>query len=52
MWDVVRSIFGEATVDEVALTGVLFVVILLFSWAPQLGEAIGNLFEGDDDPAA
>lgn len=52
MWDVVRSVFGEATPDELALTGVLFVAILLFSWAPQIGETIGGMFEGDDDPAA
>ena len=52
MWDLFRYVLGEATMTEVALSGVFFGVILLFTWAPLLGEAVGAMFEGDDDAAA
>jgi hypothetical protein len=44
----VRALLGDVTTGEVALVGVIFGVIVLFSWAPRIGEAIGGLFDRND----
>ena len=53
MWELSRSVLhstvGEATWAEVILVALLFVIILMFTWAPQIGEAAGGIFEGDDE---
>ena len=49
MWEYVRTLLGEVTMDEVALAAVLVVCVLGFSWAPRIGEALGGLFEQDRD---
>jgi hypothetical protein len=46
----VRSVFGEASWNEVALVGVFFACVLFFGWAPRIGEAIGGMFEEPEEP--
>ncbi len=48
MWETARTAFGEATTDEVVLVALFFVCVVLFSWAPRIGEAMGGLFEPSD----
>lgn len=50
MWNFIRSILGEVTVNELTLVALLFAAILLFSWAPKLGEAVGGVFDDDEPP--
>lgn len=40
-----RSALGEASPNEIALVGLFFLLILGFTWAPRIGEAVGSLFE-------
>jgi hypothetical protein len=40
-----RALFGDVTVRELVLVAVVFGLILLFSWAPRIGEAIGGMGE-------
>lgn len=46
MLDFLGSILGEASLTEIALVGLFFVLVLGFTWAPRLGEALGELFAG------
>ena len=39
MPDWLRALLGDVTAQELALVGVVFTLILLFSWAPRIGEA-------------
>ena len=48
MWETVRTALGETTRDEVLLVALFFVCVLLFGWAPRIGEALGGLFEPSD----
>ena len=48
MWDFVRTVLGEATWDEVALVAVFFLIILFYTWAPKIGEAVGGALGSDD----
>ena len=50
MWDLVRSLLGDASPNELALAGLIFAAVILYSWAPRIGEAVGALFESDDEP--
>ena len=50
MWETVRAILGEATTNEVLLVALFFVCVMLFSWAPRIGEAVGGLFDQDEPP--
>ena len=45
MWDLLRTVFGEATFDEAALVAVLFVCIVIHAQVPRLGETIGGWFD-------
>ena len=47
-----QSILGSVTVSEIALVGLLFGSILLFSWAPRLGEAVGGWFDDPQQPGS
>ncbi|MBI4705026.1 MAG: hypothetical protein HY744_28300 [Deltaproteobacteria bacterium] len=49
MWEIARSLLGEVTGGEIALVVAVFALVLLYFRAPQIGEAIGGLFERDDD---
>ena len=51
MWDFLRSVLGDITRDEAVLVGLFFACVLLYSWFPKLGEAVGATFERDDDGA-
>ncbi len=44
-----RTVLGEATTNEIALVGLFFVLVLGFTWAPRIGDALGGWFE-DPDP--
>jgi len=48
MWDFVRSALGEANRFELALALVFFFTVVLYSWAPRIGEAVGGLFDEDE----
>jgi hypothetical protein len=52
MWDFVRSLLGDLTFNELALVVLIFASVLLFSWAPRIGEAVGAAFDADDEPPA
>jgi hypothetical protein len=47
MLDWLRATFGEITLEEFALAMCLFLFVRLYTWAPQLGEALGGFFGGD-----
>jgi hypothetical protein len=47
--DWMRALFGDVTGDELVLVGVIVALILAFSWAPRIGEAIGGLFDERDE---
>lgn len=49
----IRTLLGDVSVNEIALVAVVFALILLFTWAPRIGEAIGGFLGGDDrdDPS-
>jgi hypothetical protein len=49
VWNFLSGLFGEVTPSELVLVAVLFAAILLFSWAPRLGEAVGGLFDDEDE---
>ena len=42
-------VFGKATVEEVALVAIIFFCVLAYGWAPKVGEAVGALFERDEE---
>ena len=42
---------GNVTGGELALVGVLFASIILFSWAPKIGESVGGWLDSDDEDA-
>lgn len=44
----IRIVLGEVSSSELALVALFFVCILLFSWAPRMGEIVGGLFDDDD----
>ncbi len=44
-----HSILGNVTGGELALVGVLFLSIMLFTWAPRIGETLGGWLDSDDD---
>jgi hypothetical protein len=50
MWDFVRSLLGDVSANELVLVAVIFATVLLFSWAPRIGAAVGGLFDSDDGP--
>lgn len=45
MWDLLRTVFGEATFDEVALVALFFMCIVIYAHVPRLGETIGSWFD-------
>jgi hypothetical protein len=46
--ETLRTIFGQASPTELALVGLFFAMVLGFTWAPVLGEAIGGIFDDED----
>ena len=51
MVDWVRSVFGEASLLEIVLVCLWFVVIVLHRHVPRLGGAIGGWFDRPDRQA-
>ncbi len=49
MWELVRSVFGEVTANELILVALMFSCILCYGLAPRLGELIGGMFDQDAD---
>ncbi len=49
MWDWLHAMMGDVTAGEAGLVAVLFTLIMLFSWAPRIGQAVGSWFDGDDE---
>ncbi len=49
MWDFLRTVFGEVTVDELVIVGIIFFSVLAFGWAPKAGELVGGVFEQDEE---
>ena len=45
MWEALRAITGEITLDEVALCAVIFTLVVLYAQAPRIGQAVGRAFE-------
>lgn len=50
MWELARDWLGDVSPNELALVAVIFAAVLLYSWAPRIGAAVGGLFEGGDEP--
>jgi hypothetical protein len=49
MWTWIQQVLGNVTRGELALVAVLSITILMFSWAPKIGEALGGLADPDDE---
>ena len=49
MWDFVSASLGTVTVRELVLVGLIFVCVLAYGWAPKVGEAVGAMFDRDED---
>jgi hypothetical protein len=49
VWDWLRAILGDVTAGEAGLVAVLFTLIMLFSWAPRIGQTVGGWFDGEED---
>jgi hypothetical protein len=45
----IRQLLGNVTGGELGLVGILFGAIVLFSWSPRIGEALGGLVDSDDE---
>jgi len=43
--DVLHTLFGEVSHSEAAVIALFFAAILMFAWAPRIGEAIGGMFD-------
>jgi hypothetical protein len=46
--DLLRSLFGEATLNEIALVALFFFCVVIYATLPRVGEAIGARFERHD----
>lgn len=49
VWDYIRAVFGEVTVNELVLVGIIYLAVVAYSWAPRIGEAVGGMFDQDEE---
>lgn len=45
MREVLNTFFGDVSNSEAAVIALFFAAVLLYSWAPRIGEAIGEMFD-------
>jgi len=49
VWDWLHAMMGDVTAGEAGLVAVLFTLIVLFSWAPRIGQALGSWLDSEED---